>query len=372
MADPASYSPFPGLPPAPVQQQPWAAPRGFDTDQLQQQQQQQRIPLQNPNYSQMRQYTYGRLYDPLGPMEYKNFFDDTNMEDPLTRYQDLEELDGITDPRVLEYHNADACGPDARGEGDLTSNFAESLVRNGIFCRFTDYRQFDENNKATREDISRIIRSRQRACRCAVKRRFAMALYKKKGEPTFTHELPLKTAEETCAVCGQMERELRRWGHLKHLSSLVADKHEALKKLTLAVHELLTDDKDKYRWASYQGATDFDKICLYVWNEVVKHDSLLHMLRKAMPFEDFKELLKSIDAIAKADKHSFERKKALTLKAKKLAHLNHLQRYRKLLLDQEQLKLHLVKERVGHRAKSSRSRSSRSRTKTGKLSRSRK
>ncbi len=370
MADPASYSPFLGLPPAPVQQQPWAAPRGFDTDQLQQQQ--QRIPLQNPNYSQMRQYTYGRHYDPLGPMEYKNFYDDTNMEDPLTRYQDLEELDGITDPRVLEYHNADACGPDARGEGDLTSNFAESLVRNGIFCRFTDYRQFDDNNKATREDISRIIRSRQRACRCAVKRRFAMALYKKKGEPTFTHEQPLKTAEETCAVCGQMERELRRWGHLKHLSSLVADKHEALKKLTLAVHELLTDDKDKYRWASYQGATDFDKICLYVWNEVVKHDSLLHMLRKAMPFEDFKELLKSIDAIAKADKHSFERKKALTLKAKKLAHLNHLQRYRKLLLDQEQLKLHLVKERVGHRAKSSRSRSSRSRTKTGKLSRSRK
>ena len=46
------------------------------------------------------------------------------------------------------------------------------------------------------------------------------------------------------------------WGYLKH-TSLVAEKHEALKQLTLAVHELLTDGKDKNLWTSYQGATDF-------------------------------------------------------------------------------------------------------------------
>ena len=368
MADPARYNPFPGLPPAafPVQQPPWGAPRSFDTDQ-QQQQQQQRIPYQNPNYNQVRQHSYGPLFDPLGPVEYKNFFDETNMPDPLTRFEDLEELDGINDQRVLEYHNHDACGPDARAEGDLTSTFEESLVRNGIFCRFTDYNHFSEFNKATRPELTKLIQSRQRACRCAVKRRFAMAHHKKKGDPTVNHEAPLKIAEKTCEVCGQIQRELMRWGYLKH-TSLVAEKHEALKQLTLAVHELLTDGKDKNRWTSYQGATDFDKICLYVWNEVVKRHSLLQNLRKSMPFEDFKELLKSIDAIAKADKHKFERKKAQTVQAKKLAHLDHLKRYHRLLLDQEQLKLHLMNERLGHRRRSSRTSRSRSRTKTGKRS----
>ena len=88
-----------------------------------------------------------------------------------------------------------------------------------------------------------------------------------------------------------------------------------------------------------------------------------------MPFEDFKELLKSIDAIAKADKHKFERKKAQTVQAKKLAHLDHLKRYHRLLLDQEQLKLHLMNERLGHApAGPAGHRGSRSRTKTGKRS----
>jgi hypothetical protein len=373
MADPGFYSPFQGLPPAPPQQQPYGAPRGFDTDQ-----QQQRIPYQSPNPYQNRQApyqfqrppdtTYGHLYDPLGPMEFRNFYDEANMEDPLTRFEDLEELDGIGDPRVLEYHNNDACGPDARADGDLTLTFAESLIRNGIFCRATNYTQFSDANKATRQDISRLIMSRQRACRCAVKRRFAMAYYKKKGIPTTDHEQPLKIAEQTCDLCGQMQRELKRWGYLKH-TSLVAERHEGLKQLTLAVHELLTDGKDKNLWAGYQGATDFDKICLYVWNEVIKHHALLQNLRKAMPFEDFKELLKSIDAIAKADKHEHERKKAQTVQAKKIAHLRYLQRYHRLLLDQEKLKLHLMNESVGRRHRSSRtSRSSRSRSRTGKRS----
>lgn len=309
------------------------------------------------------------MIDPLGPMEYKALHDETNMPDPITRFEDLEELDGITDERVLKYHTSDACGPDAREEGDLTSTFEESLIKNGIVCRFTNYGQFSQYNKATRADLAAVIHSRQRACRCAVRRRFAMALYKKKGEPTFAHEQPLKIAERTCEVCGQIERELRRWGYLKHQTTLVADKHEALKQLTLAVHELLTDGKDKNLWASYQGATDFDKICLFVWNEIVKRHALLHNLRKSMPFEDFKELMKSIDAIAKADKYEHERKKAQTVQAKKLAHLNHLKRYHRLLLDQEKLKLHLMNENVGRRHKSSRTTTSnRSRSKTGKRS----
>ena len=104
MADPTRYNPFPGLPPAamPVQQPPWGAPRSFDTDQQQQQQQQQqqRIPLQTPNYNQVRQHTFGPLFDPLGPVEYKNIYDETNMPDPITRFEDLEELDGINDQRI--------------------------------------------------------------------------------------------------------------------------------------------------------------------------------------------------------------------------------------------------------------------------------
>ncbi|CAL5225084.1 g7862 [Coccomyxa viridis] len=373
MADPGVYNPFQRLPPAPVQQQPYGAPRGFHTDQ-----QQQRIPFQNPNPNtyQMRPYNYTHAAstpyghpDPLGPIEYKSVYDETNMDDPLTRFQDLEELDGIGDLRVREYHNNNACGPDLRAEGDLTSTFAESLVKNGIFCgRFEKFNNFAENNKATRADLQRLSLDRQRACRCAVRRRFAMAFHKKKGDPTFDHEQPLKIAEDTCRNCGQAEREMKRWGYLKHTLP-VAEKHEGLKQLTLAVHELLTDGKDKNLWASYQGATDFEKICLYVWNEIVKHHSLLHNLRKSMPFEDFKELLKSIDAIAKADKHEHERKKAQTVQAKKLAHLRYLQRYHRLLLDQEKLKLHLMNESVGRRHKLSRtSRSSRSRSRTGKRS----
>ena len=314
MADPARYNPFPGLPPAamPVQQPPWGAPRSFDTDQ-QQQQQQQRIPLQTPNYNQVRQHTFGPLFDPLGPVEYKNIYDETNMPDPITRFEDLEELDGINDQRIHEYHNHDACGPDARAEGDLTSTFEESLVRNGIFCRFTHYGQFSEFNKATRAELTKLIQSRQRACRCAVKRRFAMAHYKKKGEPTVNHEAPLKIAEKTCEVCGQIQRELMRWGYLKH-TSLVAEKHEALKQLTLAVHELLTDGRTRISGRATRARLILTRSVSTYGTRSSSITPSLQNLRKSMPFEDFKELMKSIDAIAKADKHKFERKKAQTVK----------------------------------------------------------